>query len=85
MFKVICINGDFEGKGCLKVQPKEGETYTVVAVNVDKDKTVWYELAEFFKETKKYIYCDEYESIAFLPLSDLDELQLVNEKQLVNQ
>jgi uncharacterized membrane protein (DUF2068 family) len=72
--KVLCIDSRTDANSPLTVDLIEGAIYTVVDC-VKRDGLWWYRLAEksFFE-----IYTTD----AFVPLSDIDETELINQKEL---
>lgn len=82
MFKVICVKGCGKTNNPLTPNPEVGSEYTVVRI-IDNGKPwsdvpgSFYELAEI--NPKRYMY---HESLFSTLDSNLDELELVNEKEL---
>lgn len=74
--KVMCIDGEWKGTAIGK--PAFGVIYTVID-SVKSQGIVWYELAEFPPDRRGRR--DHYESKAFIPLSDIDETELVKERE----
>lgn len=80
--KVICIHTGawVDNKGLIFTGPEFGED-----VYVEQCK-VWhtnYTVQGYGTQSDGRIY--SYRKENFIPLSDIDELQLVNEKELINQ
>lgn len=72
MFKVICIDDEWDGEA---PHIRFNDIVTVEEVSKD-DEGEWY----CFSEYPEW----EYETSAFRPLSNIDENELVNEKELAS-
>lgn len=82
--KVLCIDANWDGKGRIP-NPIIGEYYNVVNEEVE-GSTVWYELAEFppTPTRRDYERINQYESTGFAPTSDIDEKELVKEREVLS-
>lgn len=72
--KVMCINTSPDGFGPDEApfNLKFGEVYNVVDEEIDEDDVLWYELMHDLGIV--------YNSELFIPCSDIDETELVNEE-----
>lgn len=78
--KVICIDDDFEQMEEYEEvpsNPRANKIYNVIESFKDGEGS-WYCLAEFHVD-------DCFEQDAFIPLSEIDEMELANQRELVNQ
>lgn len=80
--RVICIEAKIDGNFYKLLKPLvEGAHYNVT--NEYKDGVLYYELAEYPEKRIGFkLVTFSFEASCFIPCSEIDELELVNEKQL---